>query len=241
MTTGNPWREHPDILGVRRWIGDMFQAEEHAAAMTFARLAVGVHADRRPDDVTSHYQHAMTDRPSATVRSVGGEPMTATLTRDGFTVHHVELSGRKAYVARLAGTDPTYGFSREWCDKVRTVNGRRGWCARITTPGWYEAVTYTPGTWTRKVRYYANDGRTLERIPDGIASAFLVKAFAGPNPGEPGAWRGDWCHCGDEVRRYTPAGFPRCDHHWTPEEHSESSRRIRRQGPDRAPDTPDPF
>ena len=150
--------------------------------------------------------------------------MTATLTADGLTVHHVELSGRKAYVARLAGTHPTYGFDREWCDRVKTINGRRGWWARITRPGWYEAVTYGP-TGARRTRYYANDGRDLEEIPPGIAAVFLVEAFAGPAPGEPGAWRGETCHCSAEVARYTPAGFPRCEDHWTEEEHAHLSRR----------------
>lgn len=167
--------------------------------------------------------------------------MTATLTRDGHTIHHVELSGRKAYVARLAGTDPKFGFQREWCDRVKSLHGRRGWWAKITVPGWYESVTYTAGTWTRRTRYYANDGQTLERIPDGIAASFLMEAFAGPAPGDPGAWRGDWCHCGEQLTRFTPAGFPRCDEHWIADEHCESSQRIGRQEPDAAPDAPTPF
>jgi hypothetical protein len=166
--------------------------------------------------------------------------MTATLTADGLTVHHIELTGRKAYVARLAGTSPQYGFDREWCDRVKTLHGRRGWWAKITRPGWYEAVTYTPGTYTRKVRYYANDGRTLDEIPPGVAATFLAEAFTGPAPGEPGAWRGDHCHCAADVERYTPAGFPRCEEHYTTDEHAHLSHRTRPTA-DTGPDDLAPF
>jgi hypothetical protein len=109
---------------------------------------------------------------------------------------------------------------------VKSVNGRRGWWARIARPGWYEAVTYGT-TGLRRTRYYANDGRTLEEIPPGIVAAFLVEAFTGPAPGTPGAWRGDLCHCGQELDRFTPAGFPRCDNHWTEEEHAHLSHKTR--------------
>ena len=166
--------------------------------------------------------------------------MTVTMTAAGLTIHHVELSGRRAYVARLAGTDPKYGFERHWADKVKSLHGRRGYWARITDPGWYEHVSYSQGTGTRRTRYYANDGRTLETIPDGIASAFLVEAFTGPPPGSPGAWRGDLCHCAAEIEHYTPAGFPRCADHWTADEHSTRSRNSRPE-PDAAPNAATPF
>jgi hypothetical protein len=57
--TADAWTEHPDILEIRRYVADIIHREEHTAALTFAELTVGVHADRHPDRVLAEYHRAI--------------------------------------------------------------------------------------------------------------------------------------------------------------------------------------
>jgi hypothetical protein len=124
---------------------------------------------------------------------------------------HVELTGRRAYVARITGTDPRYGLSRDFARKVSSLKGRRGYWAKVTEPGWYELVTYGPAG--KRIRYEGWDGAAWHPIPRELFAPFAAVAVTGPNPGAAGAWYGDRCQCGEPVDTYTPEGWPRCAQH----------------------------
>ncbi len=121
----------------------------------------------------------------------------------------VELTGRRAYGARIVGNDRRYGMAREFCQRRYSWQGRRGLWAIVVEPGWYEFVTYEWGV-GRRIRYEAWNGRHWEPIPARLRK-YLPTAAEGPAPGTPGAWNGELCRCGRNVDHYTPEGFPQCE------------------------------
>lgn len=124
---------------------------------------------------------------------------------------HIEINGRRAYGARLNGPDKRYGIEREFCQKRYSIQGRRGLWAVIRTAGWYETVTYSVGIGRRSAAYWAVTSQgELDELGPALAARWITTAITGPAPGNPGAWWGDRCPCGNPAEEYTSQLWPRC-------------------------------
>lgn len=124
----------------------------------------------------------------------------------------IELTGRKAYGARLIGPDKRYGIEREFTHRRQSLRGQRGLWAQIEKPGWYETVTYRSPLYRRDVSYWAITGQgEIDQLGDQLAKRWLTTLITGPPPGRPGAWWGDRCPDGNPATDYTPDLWPRCD------------------------------
>lgn len=125
----------------------------------------------------------------------------------------VPLNGRKAYGARLSREDVGRTWpTREWLPRARTFNGSKGYFTVVDgDPGWIEVQSTEWGSYTPTRRYYAWTGTKLEPMPGDWHPYIVGAACAGPAPGQPGAWNGDRCVCGQPVTRYTPKLWPWCD------------------------------
>jgi len=95
----------------------------------------------------------------------------------------VEVSGRKAYGARLtiAPAGQKYGaFERDWAPRVYSHNGRKGqWAVIGPDAGYFETVTYPAPSWHKQRNYWSWDGQMLTAVPEEL----VEDAIRGPVPG----------------------------------------------------------